>query len=291
MIDNNAIAGLIADQGLPSSYRAIVDDHWRPIAARIAALHAFVGRPIVVGVNGTQGSGKSTLCLFVEALLAEHHGLRAATLSIDDLYLGKAERQALAAAVHPMFAVRGVPGTHDVALGRRTIAALTSGATPVPLPRFDKATDDRVADAALPIVTAPVDVILFEGWCVAAAPEDDAALVDPINALEAEEDQDGIWRRYANDRLAHDYRPLFGVIDLLIVLRPPGFEVVTGWRQLQEQKLRARTGAGMSDGEVARFVMHYERLTRHILSTMPARADIVIDIDAAHRVTGVTDRA
>lgn len=291
MTDSDVIAGMIADQGLPSSYRAMVDEYWRPIARRIAAAHRAGGRPIVVAVNGTQGSGKSTLCLFVDALLGEDHGLRTATLSIDDLYLGKAERQALAGAVHPLFAVRGVPGTHDVALGRRTTDALIKGTGPVPLPRFDKATDDRVADAALPIVTAPVDVVLFEGWCVAAGPEDDADLVEPINALEANEDEDGIWRRYANERLAHDYRALFAPIDLLIMLRPPGFEVVTGWRQLQEQKLRARTGAGMSDAEVARFVMHYERLTRHILRTMPARADIVIDIDAAHQVTGVTDRA
>lgn len=290
MIDSDTIADMMAEQGLPSSYRAIVDDCWQPIARRIADAQRAAGRPIVVGINGTQGSGKSTLCVFLEALLVENFGLRTATLSIDDLYLGRGERQALARAVHPLFAVRGVPGTHDVALGRRTIDALTKGAGPLPLPRFDKASDDRVADRARPIVTTPVDVVLFEGWCVAAEPEDDASLAEPINALEAAEDRDGIWRNYANDQLGDDYRALFAPIDLLIMLRPSGFDVVTGWRQLQEQKLRARTGVGMSDAEVARFVMHYERLTRHILATMPARADSIIDINADRQVTGLTNR-
>ena len=38
-------------------------------------------------------------------------------LSLDDLYLPKAERLRLARDVHPLLATRGVPGTHDVALG------------------------------------------------------------------------------------------------------------------------------------------------------------------------------
>jgi D-glycerate 3-kinase len=31
----------------------------------------------------------------------------------------------------------------------------------------------------------------------------------------------------------------------------------------------------MSDAGVTRFIQHYERLTRHILAEMPARADAV----------------
>lgn len=291
LMDDSAIGAIIADQGLPKSYRAIVADYWQPIASRIAAVQRSAGRAIVVGINGSQGSGKSTFCLFAEKLLQQQHGLHTATLSIDDLYLGLAQRRVLADAVHPLFAVRGVPGTHDVALGLRTIDGLTRKTGQLRVPRFDKASDDRVAAEACPIITTPVDVVLFEGWCVAAAPEDTAALAAPINALEEDEDAAGVWRRHANDRLGDDYRALFAPIDLLIMLQPPGFEVVTGWRQLQERKLRARAGQGMNDAEVARFVMHYERLTRHILATMPARANIVVSIDAAHQVTRLVERS
>ncbi len=101
--------------------------------------------PLVVGLCGPQGSGKSTGAARVAALLARE-GPRAAVLSSDDLYLPRAARAALAAEVHPLFATPGVPGTHAVALGLLTLAALRDGA-PVVLPRFNKATDEpRPAD-------------------------------------------------------------------------------------------------------------------------------------------------
>jgi D-glycerate 3-kinase len=35
---------------------------------------------------------------------------------------------------------------------------------------------------------------------------------------------------------------------------------------------------------VARFIAHYERITRHLLDEMPARADILLHLDAARQV-------
>jgi len=55
--------------------------------------------------------------------------------------------------------------------------------------------------------------------------------------------------------------------------------VVAGWRAEQEAKLRAGGAGGMGEAEIARFVAHYERLTRWILAEMPARADWVITLD------------
>jgi len=285
-----AIRALIAEERLPESYAAIVADYWAPLADRIAARHAAAGRSIVIGINGAQGSGKSTLCRFLEGALLPAHGLRAATLSLDDLYLTYAERQAFARDVHPLFATRGVPGTHDVALGLATLDALALPGT-ARLPWFDKSTDDRggFRDA----VQTPVDVILFEGWCIGAEPQDEAMLADPINRLEAEEDPDGRWRRAANTALIGDYAALFGRLDELVMLRPPGFELVLANRLLQERKLRERSPAGarvMDDAAVARFVEHYERITRHMLATMPDRADVVIDIDDRQQVTGMRAR-
>jgi D-glycerate 3-kinase len=62
---------------------------------------------------------------------------------------------------------------------------------------------------------------------------------------------------------------------------------VLGWRQEQEHKLRARTGGGMNDSEIARFVMHYERLTRHLLADLPGRADVVVTLAPDHTVVGI----
>ncbi|MEO6387779.1 MAG: kinase [Croceibacterium sp.] len=273
------IDALIAAEGLPATYREVVDQHWQPLADRIAS---EAQRPLVVGINGAQGSGKSTLCRFLELLLAER-GLSAVTLSLDDLYLTRAERLEAAQDHHPLFATRGVPGTHDVTLGEDLFDALLAGQG-ASLLRFDKSTDDRAAGGRR--VEPAVDVILFEGWFVGAVPQPAADLRTPINALEAEEDGGGVWRREVNRRLATDYAGLFDRIDLLVMLKVADFAAVRTNRQLQEDKL-ARSNPGgsaiMDEAALDRFLMHYERLTRWMLAEMPARADIVIPIGADQR--------
>jgi D-glycerate 3-kinase len=264
---------------LPASYRTLIEEQHAPLAQRIAARAARrPARPWVVGICGPQGSGKSTLAASLRQLLAAQ-GLRAAVLSLDDLYLTHAQRAALAGRVHPLLAQRGVPGTHDVALGLDVIARLGEPGT-VALPSFDKARDDRCALAQWPRVAAPLDVLLFEGWCVGARPQAEAELVTPLNALERTEDQQGVWRRYVNAALAGDYQRLFAGLDELVLLQAESFEHVYAWRLEQEHKLRERlraTGADlaatMDDAALARFIQLFERLTRHILAEMPARAD------------------
>ncbi|OJU60285.1 MAG: hypothetical protein BGO08_02405 [Altererythrobacter sp. 66-12] len=275
----NAIDALIETEALPRDYAAVVELAWQPLADRIASEGK---RPLVVGINGAQGSGKTTLCRFLEELLYQRR-LRTVTLSLDDLYLTKAERLTLAQDEHRLFAVRGVPGTHDVALGEAILDALRAGRTTT-LPRFDKAADDRAAEGK--IAEGPVDVILFEGWCVGAVPQPAAALRDPINRLEADEDPDGSWRREVNRRLATDYAELFARIDLLVMLKVESFEAVRANRRLQEQKLAARDPDGaalMDDTALDRFLMHYERLTRWMLQEMPTRADVLIPIGPDQR--------
>lgn len=278
---STAIDNLIVAEGLPDDYRTVVEQHWRPLADRIADLWLDKG-PVLIGINGAQGSGKTTLCRFLETLLIEHN-LRTVTLSLDDLYLTRAERLALAADRHPLLVTRGVPGTHDVALAEAILDDLLAGRTAA-LPRFDKATDDRASMRRM--VEPPIDVVLFEGWCVGAIPQTAEALIEPVNALERDEDPNGEWRREANRRLATDYAELFARIDLLAMLKVESFEAVRANRKLQEDKLAATDPAGaaiMDDAALDRFLLHYERLTRWMLEEMPARADVVIPIGADQR--------
>jgi D-glycerate 3-kinase len=282
---------LIIEERLPDTYRHEVQTVVSPVARWIAGRHSEASRPIIVGLNGAQGSGKSTLALFLQCWLTEESGLATACLSLDHLYLGKADRQLLANSEHPLLQTRGVPGTHDVRLGMQLLDRLTDpGASrnTVSMPVFDKAVDDRAPEHGWPIIEAPVDVVLFEGWCVGARPQDPTALETPVNQLEELEDPDGSWRRFVNEQLQVDYAELWRRLDALIMLRIPAFEMVFEWRGLQENKLRQRAGdvsAGQDEAGLERFIRHFERLTRHVLATMGDYADLTIDIDATHRMS------
>ena len=251
-------------------------------------LEPGASRPLILGLCGAQGSGKSTLAEGLRARM-EARGIAAAILSLDDLYLAGDARTALARDVHPLLRTRGVPLTHDVAHGIALLDAIRDGHATA-LPRFDKARDEPEPEAHWQPVPANLDVLIFEGWCVGARAQDEAALAPPVNALERDEDPDGSWRRAVNAALRAGYADLFTRIDRLILLAAPGFEIVERWRTEQEDTLRrtleaqGRSTASLMDPPtLARFIAHYERLTRWVLEEMPARADLVLCLDADRR--------
>ena len=254
------------------------------VAQRVALLPRNPEPPLV-GLNGAQGSGKSTLARLIVKALRDEHGLACAVLSLDDFYLSRADRQVLAATVHPLCATRGVAGTHDVALLARTLAALQTaraGETTA-MPGFDKLADDRLPQAQWSSYDGRPDVLLLEGWCVGLRRADLPPWSGPINALEAEHDADGRWRAWAHAALAN-YEPVWDRIDLLASIEVPGWETVITSRLRQEHELAA-IGAGtpMDRAAITRFVEHYERHTRALWPAMRKRADVLLRRDDAFR--------
>ena len=285
-----AIDDLIAAERLPPSYAAMVDRWWRPLARQIAYWHASAGRTLIIGINGAQGSGKSTVCRFLQASLLPEQGLSAAVVSLDDLYLPLRAREQMARDIHPLFRTRGVPGTHDVDAGIALLEAMVAGRDTL-IPRFSKALDDRLPQADWTRHAGKVDILLFEGWCVGARPQPAAALEQPLNALEAQEDPDGIWRRHVNSALETCYARWFAMIDHLVMLKPPSFDHVLNNRLLQEHKLRAiapNAPGIMDDAAVARFVSHYERVTRHMVADLPDHVDLLYQLSAGQDVISCT---
>ncbi|MAY80047.1 MAG: phosphoribulokinase [Deltaproteobacteria bacterium] len=272
--------------GLPHDVIDSLDTIYRPVAQWISKLKADHRRPIIIGVNGAQGSGKSTFCALLTPLLCEAHNIRTVTLSIDDVYHTRDTRLKMARTVHPLCGIRGVPGTHDVQLAHSVLDQLSIADAPQPVsvPRFDKSTDDRRSPADWDIVTGPVDVVLFEGWCVGCPniPE----WKQPYNDREAAEDPHGVWVRWSGEQLQRNYQPLFDRMDALVMIEVPSMDTVRQGRWLQEQRLWDACGIDpssvvhppglMSRTEVDQYVALFERYTEHMLATLPSQADTLI---------------
>jgi len=278
---------------LPESWLSQWESVWLPLAGWLAKKNNGAHQPLIVGVHGGQGSGKSTLSCALRDIYRIAFNWNVVVISIDDLYLSHAERITLGQTVHPLLKTRGVPGTHDVRLGMQLfdqLKELKQGET-LFFPAFDKASDDRLPEPEWHSVTGPVDMIIFEGWCVGCQPEGDVSLATPINELEASEDGDGSWRRWVNQQLTGDYSRWYGMLDELIMLKVPDMAAVLRWRSQQETENKARargtTDRSFDEAALIRFIQHYERLTRNALGTLPEQASLVLNINQAHEVDDV----
>jgi D-glycerate 3-kinase len=264
------------------------------VVAAVLALATCRGaaRQRLIGISGLQGSGKSTLAAQV-VRMARDSGMAALAMSIDDFYLGRAARQQLARTVHPLLATRGVPGTHDVALLMRTLDALrvASAQRPASVPRFDKGRDTRIAPSRWRMVRRRPDLVILEGWCIGVAPQELSQLRRSVNTFEHIADADARWRGWVNAQLEAHYSTLWQRLDALAMLQAPDYAVVAGWRDEQERALRrSKAPRAMSPAALKQFLRHYERLSRHALATLPARADLRIVLDERRGVRRIVAR-
>lgn len=280
---------LIEQMQLPSSFEKTVRDIYLPLAQII--IEKKQQQPLLININGAQGTGKSTLTGFLKKIIESELACEAAELSLDDFYYTRNERQQLSRQVHPLFITRGVPGTHDTTLLEDSLDALINH-QPCCVPRFNKAIDDRYDESGWTYYERPVDVILFEGWCNGSPVQQPGELIDPINELETNEDSDGVWRHYANEQLKDYHERVFRHTDMSIMLNAVNFERIYDWRSLQEKKLKATASTSkqqhvMNDAELKHFIQHYERISRHSLSHLPQLADIVLPVAEDHSITGI----
>jgi D-glycerate 3-kinase len=292
--DDPDLGNFLTGHHLPPQYLDLALRWFLPLINELALQRRRAQHPLLIGINGSQGSGKTTLAALLRAIFELRFGLHTIDLSIDDFYLPRDQRLRLAVEEHPLFATRGVPGTHDMPLMRKTLDALLHGKGPVPIPRFDKATDDRAPEQRWQSVNAPLDMVILDGWCLGTPAQEEEDLATPVNRLEANEDPEGEWRRYVNQQIIDHYQPLYDQIDIWVMLEAPSFDCVYRWRLEQEKKLADSLADSelsnrvMSPAELARFIQHYQRLTTHTLKMLPQRVHYLFELDAERNIRAAT---
>lgn len=263
---------------------------WLPLTQDLIAQYQQRQRPVVQGILGGQGTGKTTLATMLHLLL-ETEGYRSVEFSLDDLYKSYIERQQIQQA-DPRLVWRGPPGTHDVAIGIELLDKLRQPkrGRPVVVPRFDKSACGGAGDKAQPEIIDPVEIVIFEGWFVGVRPLSPEAfagqLPEPIIS-----ESDRVFAQDMNEQL-FDYVPLWHRLDRLLILKPVDYRLSKRWRTEAEQRMKATGRSGMSDAEISEFVDYFwkalhpelfiEPLTQNAMLT-----DWVVEINVDHSLKRV----
>ncbi|QSJ16290.1 glycerate kinase [Nostoc sp. UHCC 0702] len=266
----------------PEEMLEVLWDLWLPLAMRLASHRQKLGRPLIQGILGGQGTGKTTMCQ-VLTLILQQLGYRTLSLSLDDLYKTYSDRLALKQQ-DPRLIWRGPPGTHDIDLGLNLLDQIRQRKSPVMVPRFDKSAYSGAGDRTTPEIVTDVDIVLFEGWFVGVRPIDSDAFNSPPPPILTDEDQ-----AFARDmnRQLHDYLPLWERLDSLIVLYPNNYRYSLSWRKQAEQQMIAAGKSGMTEQQIEEFVNYFWRSLHPELFIKPlvqsaSAVDLVIEIHPDH---------
>jgi D-glycerate 3-kinase len=280
----DALQQFYADRQLGDAWIVPLWTVWLPLAGQLVDWRsANNAAPALIGLLGSQGSGKTTLTALLKILL-DDQGLRVLPLSIDDFYLPYADRLALQVR-DPRLIWRGPPGTHDVALLAPVLTQLRSGQANVLVPRFNKAAQNGAGDRQGFESVGAVDVVLLEGWLVGTRPVALSQLQQPLWPIVTPADQ-----AFAVDmnQALYGYQSLWEQLDRLVVLPLADYRWSQPWRQQAEREMRHRGEAGMDDATVQQFVeyfwkaLHPDRFIAP-LKCDPAWADWIIEIGADHQ--------
>ena len=249
--------------------------------------------PLIVGLSGGQGTGKTTISSIISIILKKYFKLNVCNVSIDDFYKTKIEREFLSKENHSLLMIRGVPGTHDLNMMLSFFKKIKAkNFKKIKFPKFNKAIDDRYIKKEWNTVNSKPDIIIFEGWCVGAKHQKYKQLIRPINSLEREFDKNFKWRKFVNLQLKEKYKKLFKQIDYHLYLKANNFNTLQKWRTKQEKKLlinnkNKKNHKIMKKKDVLIFMQTYQRITKKMFKDMPKYASIVMNLNSNQQITKV----
>ena len=249
-----------------------------------------VKKPIIIGLSGGQGTGKTTLSNIISLILKKYFKLNVYVVSIDDFYKTRKERKFLSKIKHPLLLTRGVPGTHDLDMIFNFLKKIKAKKfKKFKFPKFNKSTDDRYQKKQWNSVKLKPDIVIFEGWCIGAKHQSFNKLKKPINSIEKNSDKNFVWREFVNLQLKKKYKILFSKINNFLYLDVDNFNLLKKWRLKQETKLllknkNKKNHKIMKKKDILNFMQTYQRITEQMFEDMPKNASLVIKLNNHHQI-------
>ena len=253
-------------------------------------------KPLIIGISGGQGTGKTTITSIVTLILRKYFKLNIFKVSIDDFYKTRNERRNLSLSKHSLLMTRGVPGTHDYKMILNFFKKVKSkNFKSIKVPKFDKSIDDRCKSRLWYKVKSKPDIVILEGWCVGAKSQNSSDMRKPINSLERLKDPNLIWRKYVNTQLKTNYKKLFKHLDEIIYLKTSSFKLLQEWRIKQEKRLllnskKKKNLKIMKKIDVINFMYTYQRITQNMFKDAPKYASIVMKLNSNHQINSIKFR-
>ena len=252
--------------------------------------------PLIIGLAGGQGTGKTTITSIISIILKKYFKLDIFKISIDDFYKTRKQRTLLSKNKHSLLMTRGVPGTHDIDIMLNFFKKIkVKNFKILKLPKFNKGVDDRCKQSLWYKIQSKPDVVILEGWCVGARSQNSKELKKPVNSLEKIHDQNFKWRQYVNYQLKTKYKKLFNQLDYILFLKVKNFSLLRRWRLKQEKKLWLKSKNKknlkiMNKSEVKNFMDTYQRITQQMFKDMPKYSSIVMNLNNSHQIKNIKYR-
>ena len=253
-------------------------------------------KPLIIGLAGGQGIGKTTITSIITIILKKYFKLDVFKISIDDFYKTIKQRTLLSKNKHPLLMTRGVPGTHDIDIMLNFFKRIkVKNFKILKLPKFNKGVDDRCKQSLWYKIQSKPDVVILEGWCVGARSQNSKELKKPVNSLEKIHDQNFKWRQYVNYQLKTKYKKLFNQLDYILFLKAKNFSLLRRWRLKQEKKLWLKSKNKknlkiMNKDQVKNFMDTYQRITQQMFKDMPKYSSIVMNLNNSHQIKNIKYR-
>lgn len=215
---------------------------------------------MIIGVQGVQGSGKSTL---VENLCKKNALYDA--ISFDDFYLSHDTLQKqFYFTREKRWQQRGNPGTHEIKLITSVLRDFKKRSKDIRVPIYDKSVHSGQGDrVGFRHLSNDCNVLFIEGWCLGFVSK---GLNDVV------------------DNKVKEYEGIHQFIDALIILKPPHLEIVYEWREEAELS-RRNDKKGMSKEQIKKFVDMYMWCYNEYLTDLydrpPIRLCLTVSLDSS----------
>lgn len=255
-----------------------------PIVKVLQKIHQK-SKTTIVGLQGGQGTGKTTIVKFIEKHL-KRQGYKVQSFSLDDFYKSYSERKELQEKYpsNPFYQIsRGLPGTHRVKILLETLKRAKAGKN-FEIPLFDKSLYGGKGDILSKTrkIKGRQNFILFEGWCVGIPLVSSKKFLNICNKnkINIKKLDPTLQDHKVVIKFVKQYQPIWKLLDYLVMLKADSPEVHKKWRLLQEKRLKAERGMGMSKQEVHAFVEPFLPFTYVCYDLI--RPDVKVLIDEKH---------